>query len=338
MKAYYLVRKGSAERAFDLRDFSIPAPGDDEILIENEAFGLNYADVMARLGHYRDAPPPPSIIGYDVVGRIRDVGKGVEGLKVGDRVAALTRFGGYATHSISMGLAAYKIGDDVPVGEAVALGTQYCTAWICCNHAVQVYPGDHVLMQAAAGGVGTALLQMLKEKGAIIFANVGSDKKIEQVKAQGADYVINYRKEDFSNVVRSTLGDKGLDIAFDSVGGKVFKKSLRLLGKGGRLVAYGAADITHANLFKKISILRAFGKIKPIPLLMSSRGLIGVNVLRIADHQPQILAKAFKEVGDMYVAGKLQPIVGGVFDHTELARAHAHLESRESVGKIVITW
>ena len=164
MKAAVLVRKGDPSRAFEIREVPDPKIKDGEVLIKVEGFGLNFADVMARLGLYADAPPMPSVLGYDVTGRVTAVAPDITHLQVGDRVTAMTRFGGYAEYVAAMGMGTARIAEDMPVGEATALTTQYCTAYYAAAEVVNLHEGDRVLIHSAAGGVGTALLQHAKYK------------------------------------------------------------------------------------------------------------------------------------------------------------------------------
>lgn len=154
MRAAVLVRTGKVSNAFEIREISIPECSDNFVCIAVEAFGLNFADVMARKGQYRDAPPIPSVLGYDVCGRIVAVGKNVSLHKVGDRVTALTRFGGYAEFAVTEERAAVKINDDADACASLALATQGATAWYCAEEVCSLYENERVLITAAAGGVG----------------------------------------------------------------------------------------------------------------------------------------------------------------------------------------
>lgn len=339
MKAIVLVRNGAAEKAFEIQERPVPTPTDNQLLVKAEAFGLNFADVMARQGLYEDAPPLPSVLGYEVVGRIEAIGKDVKGFEVGQRVSALTRFGGYAEYAVTDQRAAVVIPDDMPVGTAAALATQYATAWYCAEEMTSLHSGDHVLIQAAAGGVGTALVQMAKLKGCVVFGTAGSEAKLDYLRSLGVDYPINYSKEDFSTAVRKVVGDRGLDVVFDSVGGSSLKKGFKLLGAGGRVVGYGAAAMSgNKNIFKILGVAWGFGFYSPIPFLMKSRGLIGVNMLRVADERPEALQRSMKAVAQLVADGKLSPTTGAEFHYTEIAKAHEYLGNRSSVGKVVVKW
>jgi NADPH:quinone reductase-like Zn-dependent oxidoreductase len=340
MRAMYLVRTGDAAQAFELREAPTPEPAAGQLRVAVEAFGLNYADISARQGLYQDAPPIPSVIGYEVVGRVDALGAGVDGLRVGQRVTALTRFGGYATHALTDARAAVAIPDDLDAGVAAALPTQGCTAYYMAEEMVRLFPGDHVLVHAAAGGVGTLLVQLCKRRGCIVYGTAGSDDKLDLLRSLGVDHPINYRGADFAAAVRRLRGDEGLDVIFDSIGGATMRKGMALLGPGGRMVGFGAADHTPGPLqiLRSLRFALSFGFPHPILLLMRSRALIGVNMLRIADGRPLVLQRCLQAVVGLALSGELRAVVGGRFPADQLDAAHALLESRRSTGKIVVTW
>lgn len=340
MRNYTLTKNGIASEAFQLHETTTPTPGKGELLIQSEGFGLNFADVMARLGIYKDCPPLPAVIGYENVGRVKALGEGVTSFQVGDRVLAFTRFGGYADHVISPEMAVAKIPESLSVGEATALATQYITAYYALEQCLNLHEGDHVLVHAAAGGVGTALIQLLKSKGCVIFGTAGSDEKLDYIKSQGVDYPINYRKVDYLQAIRDLGFDKKLDATFNPIGGNYVKKDFKLLNAGGSVVLFGASKLTDArgNPLKMIRLLFGFGFWSPIQFVTSSKSLIGLNMLRIADFKPQAFKRALDGVIELAVSGAVQPVVGQEFPHDQLAEAHSYLENRQSMGKIAITW
>jgi len=340
MRALVLTRYGTPHEAFELRELPDPEPGNGQVRVAVEAFGLNYADVSARQGTYMDAPPIPCVIGYEVVGRIDQLGAGVNDLRVGQRVTALTRFGGYATAAVTDARAVVAIPDDMDVGVAAALPTQGCTAYFAAEEMVRLHPGDHVLVQAAAGGVGTLLVQLAKARGCIVYGTAGSDEKLEYLRGLGVDHPINYRRQDFAAVVSMLRGPDGLDVIFDSLGGSAVRKGLALLGAGGRIVCFGAAERVAGSLqlLRDAKFAASFGFPHPIPLLMNSKALIGVNMLRIADHRPETLGRCMRGVARLAAEGTLRPIVGGRYDAKQIAAAHEFLGSRRSTGKVVVSW
>jgi NADPH2:quinone reductase len=334
MKAIYLVRNGAPEKAFEFRDITPANPGAEEVSIEVEASGLNFADVVARLGNYQDCPPLPTVVGYEVVGRVRAIGSKVTSVSIGQRVLAFTRFGGYSQWVVQQALAVAPIPEDMNAGVALALATQYCTAYYASHIAAQVFPGEKVLIQSAAGGVGTALVQLCKLRGAYIYGTAGSPKKIEYLKSLGVDVPINYNTQDFSEVIKEPI-----DVAFDAVGGETFRKSYKLLNRGGRMIGYGASSFTDAtNIFSKAKGGLAFGIYHPAQLMMESRSMIGVNMLRIGDYRPDLLQKCLEDVIQLASDKKLVPHVGAMYPATEIAKAHRELESRKTIGKTGIVW
>ncbi len=340
MKAIVLKQYGAPHAAFEVQERPTPQPADGQVRIAVEAFGLNYADVSARQGTYADAPPLPCVIGYEVVGRIDAWGAGVTSPAIGQRVAALTRFGGYATAALTDARAAVPIPDDLDVGIAVAIPTQGGTAYYCAEEMVRLHPGDHVLVQAAAGGVGTFLVQLCKRRGCIVYGTAGSDAKLEYLRTLGVDHPINYRREDFAAAVRRVRGTAGLDVIFDSLGGSAIRKGLKLLAAGGRIVCFGAAERESGSLqlLRDVRFAASFGFVHPIPLLMHSKSVIGVNMLHVADERPETLGRVLHAVAELTLKGELQPTVGGRFAAEEIGAAHELLGGRGSTGKIVVRW
>lgn len=338
MKGYFLVKHGDSDKAFELRDFQLANPAPNEVLVKTEAFGLNYADVMARLGLYRDCPPLPCIIGYEAVGRIEAIGKDVKGLAIGDRVLAFTRFGAYASHILTKDKAVVPIGDAISAGEATALATQYSTAWYAFEEKLNLHKGDRILIHAAAGGVGTALIQLAKRRGCII-AGTASAHKHDYLREQGVDLAIDYRNQDFETVLEQEGWKGKIDAIFDPTGGQSVKKGVNLLNSGGSMVLYGASSMSDAsNIFQKMKIAAGFGLWSPIVLLTRSISLIGINMLRIADDKPDLLQYCMTKCVELANAGELKPSVGGKYKSSELAEAHAFLQSRKSIGKVVVHW
>ncbi len=334
MQAIYLIKNGNSKEAFEFRDIKITEPQDDEVGVIVEASGINFADVVARLGQYQDCPPLPTIIGYEAVGRVEKIGKNITTVKKGDRVLVFTRFGGYSQYVTQKENAIAKISEDMKVGKALALATQYSTAYYACNVATNVLPNETVLIHAGAGGVGTALIQLCKLKNANIYSTAGSEAKLEYLRKQGVQHPINYTKDDFSELIKEPI-----DVAFDSLGATNFRKSYNLLNRGGRIVGYGASSMTDAkNIFSKAKMGLAFGLYHPAQLLMESRAMIGVNMLRIADYKPDTLQYCMKSVIELLDQGKIDPHVGNMYPATNIYEAHDDMEKRKTMGKIGIIW
>lgn len=339
MKAIYLIQHGRADAAFELRETTKPVPKAGEVLIEVEGFGLNFADVVARKGQYRDAPPLPSVIGYDVVGKIARCGSNVQGFTEGDRVTAMTRFGGYAEFVVTDARAVVKVKNDAPLTEVGSLTTQYCTAYYCAAEMVNLFEGDKVVIHSAAGGVGSALLQYALHKNCEVFATTGSAHKVELLKKAGAHHVINTAGDHFDEVLLQLTKGEGVDVIFDAVGADFIPKGLNSLNAGGRIVCYGAAGMNDSsNIFSQLIKGIQFGIYHPAVFMMNSKSLLGVNMLRIADKKPTTLKRCLDNVVRLYEQGVFTPSPGRVFNVSEIASAHEFMESRQSTGKIMCVW
>lgn len=338
-EAIVLTQNGSAATAFERRSWEINQPKDNEVVIESEAFGLNYADVMSRLGLYREAPPLPCVVGYEVVGKITQVGKDVSSDLMGKRVLAFCRFGGYAKQVVTQEYAVVPI-DDIPAEQAMVLCTQAVTAYYMAAYLTPIQAGEKVLIHAAAGGVGTLLVQLAKLRGAEVFAKIGDDSKAEVVRALGADHVINYKKGDYAEEIKRILKGDRLDASFNPAAGSTFKKDFELIGSGGRVVLFGASELSSGKygLFSKLNFLRKMGLVLPIGLMMRSKNVLGVNMLKIADNRPMVLTHCLKEVVALYQDGKLIPQVGGVYSIDEVSKAHEALENGKTTGKLTVKW
>ena len=334
-EAFVLHRFGSPEQAFRLETVELPDLQDDEVLIENEGFGLNYADVMARNGLYRETPPLPCVLGYEVVGKIIQTGSKVPESWKEKRIVAFTRFGGYAKHSIVKLTSIAEIGE-LPAETAMALATQCVTALYMVDRAANVQQGDRVLVHAAAGGVGSLLVQLCKLRGAHVTAKVGSAEKATFVQSLGADGVINYREKDYA----AEIGEQRLDVSFNPVAGDTFPTDLSLLRAGGRIVLFGGSALKKGGwkLFKGLNFVRKMKLLVPIALMMRSRGVIGVNMLKIGDERPELLGQLLGESVELCRSAKITVTSGGKFSSKQLFEAHKLLESGKSIGKISVIW
>lgn len=338
-EAFFLTAYGNADRAFSLKEMEIQAPAAGQLMIEAEAFGLNYADVMARRKRYREAPPIPCVLGYEVVGKVMQTGENNQTNLLGKRVVAFCRFGGYARHVLVQETAVAVI-DDLEASKALSLATQYVTAYYMAAWLAPVRSGERVLIHAAAGGVGTALVLLAKKQGAIVYAKVSSEEKCTYVKSLGADEAINYNRCDYTSELKRMLGGKSLDVAFNPVAGSTFKKDLQLLGPGGKLFIYGGSELLEGKygFFSTLNFLFKMGLLLPVALMMKSKSLLGVNMLKIADSKPELLAHCLQAVVEMCRSGGIELKEGTVFGSSDLAKAHELLESGKSIGKIAVRW
>jgi NADPH:quinone reductase-like Zn-dependent oxidoreductase len=340
MKAAVLVKIGSASSAFDLRDLPDPLPGDSQIRVAVEYSGINFADIHARLGIYREAPPLPCVLGYEVVGRIDAVGRDCPEFRPGTRVVAMTRFGGYATKALSTRYGVAQIPEDFDGAAATALATQFTTAWYAAEEMVRLHEGDRVLIHSATGGVGIALVQIAKRHGCTVVGVTGSPSKLEFLRTHGVDIALTCRDGSIVSVYREAEGDIPLDVIFDPIGGSQVRTGMRLLGAGGRMVCMGVSGAVgpHAGTVRSLRNVLALGVIHPAYLMLRSKGIIGINMLEIGGRRPRAIRRCLDEVVTRAIAGELRPVVGKVYSAAEIAEAHEDLERRRTVGKIALRW
>ncbi|MEO6131163.1 MAG: zinc-binding dehydrogenase, partial [Saprospiraceae bacterium] len=287
---------------------------------------------------YRECPPLPCIIGYDVEGTVDEVAPGITAFRKGDRVFALTRFGGYAQYACTGIEAVGHLHMDAKIGEGCALATQSVTAYHAAIHSQTLMKGEKVLIHAAAGGLGTSLIQMALWKGCVVIGVAGGKEKTEYLKSLGVQHIVDHQQVSYLDYVRDHL-EGSVDVVFDNLGGKSVKEAKSILSRGGRIITLGAASISGKK--SKLAIAKlalGFGFFSPIGYLTKSQSLIGVNMLKIADNRPDIIAHEFRQVQKLYEEGVLKPHVGKVFEYTQLAEAHAMMEDRHSIGKIVVRW
>jgi NADPH2:quinone reductase len=338
-EAFVLCKNGPSAQAFERRIIQLPELASDEVLIESEAFGLNYADVMARNGLYKEAPPLPCVLGYELVGIVKQVGKNCSSDLIGKRVLAFSRFGGYAKLVQTKVHAIVEVGD-LPAEIAMSLSTQGVTAYYMSDFISPIRKNEHVLIHAAAGGVGSLLIQLAKRKGAIVYAKIGSEDKRELAIKLGADYVINYKTSAYELETKKLLGTNQLSASFNPVAGDTIKKDMKLLGPNGRLYLFGGSQMVGGKygILSKLKFVWDMGFVLPIGLLMQSKSILGVNMLKIADNYPDVISTCLKDMLELYHKNEITTHVGGVFNENQMIEAHDLLESGKSMGKITVRW
>ncbi len=337
MEGIYITKFGSAEASFSKQKMHLRDLEADEVLIKTSAFGINYADIMARQGLYKEAPSLPFVPGYEVVGTITKTGKDAEHL-LNKRIVGFTRFGGYATHAISNKNAIVVLGDEVPQAEALALATQFATAYYATHYVQNIRRGEVVLIHASAGGVGIALNQLCKNSGAITIGLCSGEEKLNFCSSQNFDFVFDYTNDDYIDKIKSIF-PKGIDVCFNSLAGKSFSKEKKLLNFCARVVLYGGASRSgmKGGILATLKMVWQMGIVIPIGLMMNSRSIIGINMLKIADYKPEILSHCLQEVMKLYLSGKLKPVANHIFSSDNIADAHRLIEQRKSIGKVVCT-
>jgi NADPH:quinone reductase-like Zn-dependent oxidoreductase len=331
MRAVVLTGAGSYD-VLQVQDRPAPAIGPGRVRIAVAAAGVNFADVMARLGLYPDAPPAPCVLGYEVAGTVTEAGEGVEALTVGDRVVAGTRFGGYAEEVVVAEGDVVALPDGLSFEEGAAIPVNYATAWAALLGYGSLRAGERVLVHAAAGGVGIAATQLAKAAGAEVWGTA-SPSKHEAIRGFGVDHPLDYTRKGWHR------GLPGFDLVLDALGGASFARSYALLRPGGRLVAFGASSLVRGERRdlvraapKALRMLRGFDLIKQ---MSASKAVIGLNVLTLWDDRGTLepwIAPLRAGLADQTI----RPVVAASFPFAEAGEAHRMLTERRNVGKVVL--
>ena len=338
MKAIQLIKYGSSKDSFKSSEIPIPnLINKEDVLIKVHAFGINFADVMARKGLYRASPPLPAVLGYEVVGTVEKINDSKNNHLIGKRVVALTRFGGYAQYAVTTSLGLIEIPNSVKNGIALALATQYCTALLAVQKTI-IEKDDLVLIHSASGGVGTALTQLLKQKGCKIIGLTRTESKIPYLKSNGVDFPIETSKKDYNLQIQQIFPDKKIKAIFNSTGGKTFKKDMQLLDNVGTLVFFGISDRTNQKkgLLPTLFQMLKIGKIHPAILILKSQTIAGLNLLEIADKNPQQLQSALKELITLLKNKMIKPDANNEFSWNEISKAHFGMENAQFTGKTYV--
>lgn len=338
MKAWTLTKHGEPNTGFELREHPSRPVGANDIRIKVEGFGLNFADIMAAKGLYREAPPLPSVIGYEVVGRVEECGSVVPKEMQGQRVVSMTRFGGYAQEVVTDHRAAAVIPENMPIGEAAALATQGCTAWYAARILAPLRKGERVLVHSAAGGVGQLLTQLAVNSGCKVFAVAGGAEKRTYLQSIGAHHIIDRSLGDPYEQLRKSLGKDRIDVSFNAVGGSSFKHDMELLGSGGRLVLFGGAERGSLGAFGTLRFVWRMGIMLPIFLMMKSKSILGINMLRISENKPEIVAECLRAMVNAHRDGVVRPHVHKEYAASQLVEAQTALASGKTIGKVVLRW
>jgi NADPH:quinone reductase-like Zn-dependent oxidoreductase len=337
MRAVVISRHGGPE-VLQVREAPMVEPVAGDIRIAVRAAGVNFADVLARMGLYPDAPKPPVVVGYEVAGIVDAVGPGVVDFRPGDRVLALTRFGGYATHVVTPAAFAAHTPDALDDASAAAVPVTYLTAGVALDHMAHVTAGETVLIHGAGGGVGIAATQIARLRGARVIGTASATKHAA-IRAFGVEHAVDYRTTDVGAEVRRLTGGRGVDVVLDPIGGRSFAASYRVLAPLGRLVMYGVSSIAPGerrswwHALRTIVTLPAF---RPMSLMNRNRGVFGLNMGHLWTERDR-LAKQMASVMDDMRAGRLRPIVARTFPLEQTADAHRFIQSRQNIGKVVLT-
>ena len=342
MRAVVITKHGPPEVLKVEERPDAPAPAAGEVRIAVKAAGINFADLMARTGVYPDAPPVPSVVGYESAGEVESVGEGVEDLKAGDRVMAGTKFGGYAELVTVPAGQALPLPGHLTFEQGAAVPVNYGTAYAALMIMGGLRKGDRVLIHAAAGGVGIAATQIAGSAGAEIFGTA-SQSKHEAITAQGVDHVIDYRNTDFEAEVKRLTDGKGVDVIIDAIGPSSFRKDYRLLRPGGRLIMYGISEIQQGEKRDIPAALKALTTMltatmpwwKSAGVMNENKGVFGLNMLHWWNEEGS-LDRMMEPLAEGLENGTLTPVVAEAFPFDRAADAHRFIGERRNVGKVVL--
>jgi len=331
MRAVVLTRHGPPD-VLQVQDRPDPRPGPGEFAVDVRAAGVNFADVMARMGLYMAAPKPPSVLGYEVAGTVSALGDGVTRFALGQRVMAGTRFGGYAERIVTRAENALPLPERLTFEEGAAIPVNYATAAAALVRYSNVQAGERVLLHAAAGGVGVAATQIAKARGAEVWGTA-SPGKHDAIRALGVDHPIDYTRPNWEKALPK------LDLVMDAIGGRSFRQGYELLRPGGRLVCFGASSLVQGetrSIVGAVRTLLAMPRFNLVKQMESSKAVIGLNLLALWDEFGE-LAAWLDPVVAMLERGPARPVVAAAVPFARAPEAHRILGERRNVGKVVLT-
>lgn len=312
-------------------------PGPDEIAIEVKACGVNFADVLMRMGMYPEAPKLPFVPGYEVAGIVRVVGSNVKELKVGDRAMSAAHFGGYTSFAIVEADKALPIPDHMSFEEGAAALVNFMTAWVALHEMARIRAGDNVLVHGIAGGVGLAALQIAKNAKCKVFGTAGSQEKLDYVKEQGLDYGINYRQTDFVQDIRLNVDRRPMDVILDPLGGDNIAKDRKVMKPTGKVIVYGMANAVKGEkqnkLFALVTGLKMF-HINIMGLFAQNHGIFGLNILRLWKYP--VMRAVGESLLAEFEAKRLHVTISETFPLSKAGEAHRYLQNRKNIGKVVL--
>ncbi|WP_265108707.1 quinone oxidoreductase family protein [Halosolutus halophilus] len=321
MKAIEVTEYGDSEQ-LAVVDREVPVPEAGEVRIDVEAAGINFADIMQRRGLYPGGPDAPYVPGMEAAGTIDATGEGV-GLDEGDRVVAMVNTGGYAEYTTADAQMLFPIPEGMSFEEAAGFPVQFLTAHSCLFEWGGLEEDETVLIQAAAGGVGTAAVQLATNHGAEVFGTASTQEKLDLAAELGCDHPINYTETDFREVVDEETDGEGVDLVLESVGDDVFDRSLDAMAHFGRMVTFGVASGVPASAENQ-------------RLLFENKTVKGFHLGQAAYHDPSKIMKAVPDLTQGLTNGDLEVVLGDSFALEDAADAHQYIEDRKSSGKVVL--
>lgn len=325
MRAIAISEPGGPE-VLALTELPDPSPGPGQVLIQVHAAGINRADIVQRLGFYPPPPGAPDTPGLEVAGTIAALGEGVEGWAQGDRVCALLAGGGYAELALAAAAECLPIPAGLSFEEAAGLPETVLTVWSNVMQRAAIQPGESFLVHGGSSGIGTSAIQMLVAHGCPVYATAGSADKVEVCEALGASLCVNYREQDFVEVITAATEGRGIDVILDMVGGDYVDRNIQLAAVNGRIVniAYLQGSQVSANL---------------MPVMLKRLVLTGSTLrAREAEFKAALVAEVHAGAWPWLDDGRLQPVIHQVFSFAEASAAHRVMEASTHIGKLILSW
>ncbi len=334
MNAYFLKKTGSPE-VMRMSRTDDPAPAAGQVQVTVDCIGINYAEILSRKGLYGWAPKRPYIPGMEAGGTITAVGDGIDSSRIGEKVVIGTQYGCYAEKVVVGSRRALSGIDKFTPEENAAFPVNYMTAWVALFEMGRIRPNESVLITAAAGGVGTAAVQLASAFGCKVYGMAGDDEKIELIESLGAKKGFNYRKQDYFREISETL--PGVDAVLDLVGGDVYKNSMNLLNPFGRMIVAGFAslDLKKWNPVSWWKTWRDVPSASVIKMAMKSTGVMATHLGYLLD-DPDKMSEIYGDLKAFVINHNIRPVIGKVFSFNDLPASHRFIESRKSMGKVVV--
>ena len=325
--------------SLEVRETEDPEPGPGDVRIRVRAAGLCFAEVMAALGLYPGAPKFPAVLGYEAAGIVDKVGDGVDARRAGSRVVALASFGAHSDVVCVPERQALAIPPGKGFEEAAAIPVNYLTAYHILFRTAHVQPGERVLVHMAAGGLGTAALQLCRTVEGVETFGTASAAKHEAIREEGCAHPVDYHTTDYAKEVRRLTGGEGVDVVLDPLGGADSRKGLKLLRPGGRLIAYGFANMTSGTRRNPARVLRQAASIPlltPVQLMNANKAVAGVHIGRLFT-RIDLLTQELTEVLALWAAGTVTRRIDLTFTFDRAAEAHRRILAHGNTGKIILT-
>jgi len=319
-----VVDRWMEPKELEVRELPDPKPLAGSLAVEVKAAGCNFFDILMVQGRYQVRPPFPFIPGAELAGVVREVGPGVAGFAVGDRVFGSVALGAFAERAVVAAKAAWKIPAAMSFEQAAALPIVYPTSYAALGYRAQLRAGENLLVHAAAGGVGLAAVQIGKALGARVLATAGGPDKLEVARQAGSDLVLDYRDPNWVDAVKEATNGRGADVIYDSVGGEVTDQSLKCIAWNGRLLIIGFAS-------------GSIPAIKANRILLKNIAVVGLHWGAYAVHEPERISETFDALFQLFSQGKIDPVIYRRYALEELPLALEALASRKTHGKVIVT-